>query len=399
MVVCSPRLGLIATLSLAVVSGCASLDSSPGSRSLAVEKLPEDAAVAAAVFGPNGRLWRLIVADQALYVDTSYDGGASYGAAVAVTPHAQPILARAEDRPSIAVDAQGGVYVVYTAGAHAAPVTYLAYSADGGRQFNAPLPVRDPADHSRHYQASMIVAPAGQLYVFWNDERGKEPAAAERHGAALYYATGDRPAMASLSNRKLAEGLCNCCRLDVDLDVDGLPVVLARFVYPGQVRDHGMLKASPAGLLGTPWRVTEDDWQIEACPMHGPALSIARDGRFHIAWFTQGRRRQGLFYAHSDDRGLHFSAPMALGRDQGLHGHADILALNERVVLVWHHFDGNQNHIVAMQSYDRGATWSAPVTVAQTGAAADHPFLISNDRRVFLSWNSTEHGHRLIPID
>jgi len=395
MLVCSPRLGLIAILSLAVVSGCASLDRSP----VTVGKLPEDAAVAAAVFSPDGRLWRLIVADQELYVDTSDDGGASYGAAVAVTPHPEPVLARAEDRPSIAVDAQGGVYVVYTASAHAAPVTYLAYSADGGRRFNAPFPVRDPADHNRHYQASMIVAPAGQLYVFWNDEWDKEPAAAESQGAALYYATGDRPAMESLSNRKLAEGLCNCCRLDVDLDVDGLPVVLARFVYPGQVRDHGMLKASPAGLLGTPWRVTEDDWQLEACPMHGPALSIARDGRYHIAWFTQGRHRQGLFYAHSDDRGRHFSAPAVVGQTSALPGHADLLSLGRRVVLAWREFDGTETRIMAMQSRDRGDTWSASVTLAHTQHGADHPFLVSDEKRVFLSWNSTGRGHQLIPID
>ncbi|MCI0363634.1 MAG: hypothetical protein L0219_07100, partial [Phycisphaerales bacterium] len=79
-------------------------------------------------------------------------------------------------------------------------------------------------------------------------------------------------------------------------------------------------------------------------------------------------------------------------------GHADVLALDHRVVLVWQEFDGKQTHIMAMQSEDRGQSWSAPVTAAKTGAASDYPFLISDKQRVFLSWNSVEHGHRLIPI-
>ncbi len=394
-----PRLGLIAILALTVASGCASFEPPLASRAGATGKLSEDAAVAATIFGPDKRVWRLIVAGQQLYVDASDDGGTTYGAPVAVTPQPQPILVRAEDRPSLAVDGGGTVYVLYTAGAHEASVNYLVHSADGGSHFSAPLPLRNPSDRSRHYQASMVVTSEGQLYVFWNSEYGQEAGAAETQGAALYYATGNRPAASRWSSRKLAERLCNCCRVAVDLDVDDLPVVLARFVYADQVRDHGMLKASPSRLLAEPWRVTEDDWQTDACPMHGPALSIAHDGRYHIAWFTQGRRRQGLYYAHSDDQGKHYSTPMALGRSQALPGHADVLALDHRVVLVWQEFDGKQTRIMATQSEDRGETWSAPVAAAKTGAASDYPFLISDNQRVFLSWNSVEHGHQLIPID
>ncbi len=121
------RLGLIAILMLAGGSGCASRAPPPDGRGLAAGKLAEDAAVAAAIFGPDNRLWRLIVSGQQLYVDASDDGGTSYGAPVAVTPQPQPILVRTEDRPSLAVGARGAVYVLYTAGAHEAPVTYLVY--------------------------------------------------------------------------------------------------------------------------------------------------------------------------------------------------------------------------------------------------------------------------------
>lgn len=393
------RLGLTTLTIAALLTGCAGLATPAGKLGIASGKRLHDPAVAGAAFGPDERLWRLIVADRQIYVDSSEDHGASYSAPVAVSPDRQSILARAEDRPSIGADARGWVYVLYTVGTIEAPITYLVYSTDAGRRFSTPRPITDPAHPSPHYQGAMVVDTEGRLYVFWNDERGRGSAAADRQGASLYSASNDRVAASSFSNRQLVDGLCNCCRLAVDLDVDGLPVVFARFVFPDQVRDHGMLKASPSGLRAGPWRVTEDDWRIEACPMHGPALAIARDGRYHITWFTQGSRRQGLYYAHSDDRGRHFSAPAVVGRPSALPGHADLLSLGPRVVLTWREFDGTKTRIMVMQSRDRGDTWSAPVTLAHTEHGADHPFLISDEKRVFLSWNSVERGHQLIPID
>ena len=50
-------------------------------------------------------------------------------------------------------------------------------------------------------------------------------------------------------------------------------------------------------------RVSNDDWQISACPHHGPSLSISPAGTYHVAWYTNGKARKGLFYARSDDEG------------------------------------------------------------------------------------------------
>lgn len=398
MIVCSQRLGLTALFTLALLSGCASLTPS-GGPGLAAGKLPRDAAIAAAVFGPEKRLWRLILTNGRLYVDTSGDHGATYTKPVAVNARPEPILAQAEDRPLIAVDGQGRIYVLYAAGTPGAATSHFASSTDGGRSFSTPMPVSNPTVHAGHTQDAMVVSPSGQVYVFWNDERGKDQAFTESQGASLYYATIRGPSRASWPNQEIIkDGMCNCCRLAVDLDLDGLPVVLARFVYPGQVRDHGMLKVSPEGLLGEPWRVTEDDWRIEACPMHGPAVSIASDGRYHIAWFTQGSRRGGLFYAHSDDLGKHFSTPMAFGEIGKQPAHADVLALGKRVILVWKEFDGRQTRLIAMQARDRGETWSTPTVIAQTSSAADYPFLINDGQAIFISWHSVEHGYQLIAL-
>jgi hypothetical protein len=151
------------------------------------------------------------------------------------------------------------------------------------------------------------------------------------------------------------------------------------------------------GGQGTSRRVTFDDWRIEACPEHGPALSISGND-YHIAWFTQGSARQGLFYARSTDRGQHFSDPMPFGTPGKLPSHPDILALQQRVVLAWSEFDGTKTQIRSMQSQDGGQHWSTPRTLAETTSEADVPLLLNYGSEVYLSWNTGE-GYRLILIN
>ena len=115
---------------------------------------------------------------------------------------------------------------------------------------------------------------------------------------------------------------------------DGQPVLFRRMIYPGGVRDHGLLKRDSQGKWHAK-RTTFDDWQINACPEHGPALAISPQGRYHIAWFTQGKARQGLFYAHSDDQGAHFSAALPFGERTALASHPALMTVGQRVVMVW----------------------------------------------------------------
>jgi hypothetical protein len=52
-----------------------------------------------------------------------------------------------------------------------------------------------------------------------------------------------------------------------------------------------------------------------------------------------------------------------------------------------------------MDSRDHGKTWSTPRPLAQTGDASDHPLLVSNGQRVFLSWMTRANGYRLLPVE
>jgi hypothetical protein len=167
-------------------------------------------------------------------------------------------------------------------------------------------------------------------------------------------------------------------------------------VFDGGVRDFGVFRKPPAATWSEVVRLTDDDWRIDACPEHGGAIAVGGDGRYHVAWFTQGAKRQGLFYAWSDDRGRSTSKPMRIG--SGLAGHADLLAAKDAVYLTWQEFDGDAHSVLVMQSTDNGQTWTAPRVLVRDTGAADYPFLLTDGTTTFVSWFAAGSGYQLLPV-
>lgn len=150
---------------------------------------------------------------------------------------------------------------------------------------------------------------------------------------------------------------------------------------------------------GTLHRVSTDDWQIDACPHHGPSVAIGAGGTIHAAWFTFAKARQGVFYGRSIDGGEHFTTPLLVGGPDRHAGRPYLAADGKTVRLVWKEFDGETTSVKLMTSPDNGNSWSEPKELATTADASDHPLLSSDGRRSYLSWLTRAEGFRLIPLD
>jgi hypothetical protein len=350
-----------------------------------------------AAFGPDGRLWRVVPEKWHVYVDHSTDLGKTFSAPVRINRESQRIKVSGENRPGIAVDRYGWISVIYAAEGTQPIALYFSTSSDNGRSFSTPKPLSDKASEANSFQGRLVLSPSDQAHIFWLDERDRTDW--RQPGNSIYYTTVDGQSSLDFVNRKLADALCECCRIAAAIDNDSQPVVLARFIYPGDVRDHGLLKTGVDSKAPLSWRVTFDQWKIKGCPEHGPAISIGDDGRYHIAWFTQGSVRQGLFYAYSSDRGQNFSEPLPFGIPEKLPSHPDIMARGKRIILTWTEYDGAKTQLLVMQSADGGQTWSPAKSIAESTNRNDFPFLLSNTQGIYVSWNSKNEGYRLIPLD
>jgi hypothetical protein len=359
-----------------------------------------EAFTAAPAFAPDGTLWLVRPRVDRIVVLRSTDLGKTFSEPVMVTPEPMNLDWGPDARARIAVDPEGGLIVTFGIfrDAHFNGRALFARSRDGGASFTRPRPITADATSQRFEVAA--VDPQGRVFATWIDKRnvGKARAAGKAYpGAALAYAWENGEA--GFGDTSIAlDNTCECCRLGVAFAGPGRPAVAFRNIFAGSVRDHGVVTFDEAGKPGPVRRVSVDDWKIEACPHHGPSIAIAPDGSYHVAWFTDGQRRKGLFYARAESADAPYTTPRALSAANRQPARPYLLARGSDLHLVWKEFDGDKVAVRWQVSHDSGRQWRDPRTVAETADASDHPLLVADKQRAYLSWLTRIEGYRLIPL-
>ncbi|MBI5319841.1 sialidase family protein [Bradyrhizobium sp.] len=352
-------------------------------------------------FAPDGTLWLAWMAGGRISVASSHDAGKSFAAPVAATPEPLNLDWGPDARPKIAIDRKGGIALTFSIFKDKAfnGQVLTTRSDDGGKSFAAMRPVT-ASNESQRFEA-IGFDKDGELFVAWIDKRNRVPAqqaGRKYEGAALFFASS-KDGSASWSDARMAiDNTCECCRIGLAFDPSNRPVIVFRNIFEGGVRDHAVIAFSGPAAAGEPRRVSVDDWQIAACPHHGPSLAISSNGTYHVTWFTNGRARKGLFYAHSRDGGKSFSVPLPLGDAKRGPSRPFVLAGPHGLIVAWKEFDGEKTGVNLMTSADDGQSWTRPRTIAETSDASDHPLLVTDGRRTYLSWMTKADGYRFIPI-
>jgi hypothetical protein len=352
-------------------------------------------------FGPDGTLWLAWMAGGQVSVASSKDAGRSFSTPVQVTKVRLNLDWGPDARPKIVVARDGGIalaFSIFRDKAFNGQVLYTR-STDGGQSFAELRPIT-ASNESQRFEALGLDAD-GTVFAAWLDKRNRIPA--QQHGrkydgAGLFFASSKDGGTTYSESRLAQDNTCECCRLGLAFAGPGRPVVVFRNIFEGGVRDHAVVAFSDLATPGEVHRISRDDWQIDACPHHGPSLSISAEGTFHVAWYTNGKVRKGLFYARSHDGGRTFSEPVSIGRPVRNPTRPYVVANARETALVWKEFDGEKTTVNLMISNDDGATWSAPKAISSTTDTSDHPLLVSDGRRLFLSWMTKADGYRFQPI-
>jgi len=359
-----------------------------------------EAFTATPAFGPDGTLWLVRALTDRVVVVRSTDLGKTFTAPVMVTPEPVNLDWGPDARAKIVADAKGGLVVTFAIfqDRNFNGRAFFARSTDDGATFAKPQPIT--ADKTSQRFETAGADPAGRVFAAWLDKRnGPKARAAGRPypGAALAFAwedgeAGFGPTAIALDNT------CECCRIGLAFAGPGRPAVVFRNIFPGSIRDHGVITFGNPTAPGPIRRVSADNWKIEACPHHGPSIAIAPDGSYHVAWYTDGSARKGLFYARADNAEAPFGPPRALSTPNRQPARPYLLSNGAELHLVWKEFDGTKSIVRWQASRDSGRQWSEARTVAETADASDHPLLAANAGRAYLSWLTKADGYRLIPL-
>lgn len=358
---------------------------------------------ASATFDYKGRLWLAWASSGHVYVSHSDDKGQSYSPPVMVNRVAEKIAARGENRPKIKTDRQGNVLVSWTQRLEKRYSGHVRFSrsVDGGRHFSTPLTVNDHREVTSHRFDALAVSDDGRVTIAWLDKRDKLVAQQQGkayRGAALYYAVSTDGGEHFHTNSKVLDHSCECCRVAITLDRAQLPVLMWRHIYGKNTRDHALVRFTSAMQAGQVRRVSYDNWQVDGCPHHGPAINIASDDTYHLTWFNNAPERHGLFYAYSHDQVQTLSTSLNFGNYRANASHPQVASMGKDVFLAWQEFDGRQASLWLMHSKDGGKQWSSAATLATTDGNVDYPQLITDHDTVYAAWHIQGQAYQLLPL-
>jgi hypothetical protein len=358
-----------------------------------------------AALDAEGRLWLARMENRLLTVSHSADGGRSFSAPVAVTPQPEAVTAEAENRPKLAVDADGTVHVTWTQNLGPPMTGHIRYarSTDGGRGFTPPITLNDDRRIISHRFDALTSDGRGRVAVVWLDARGRSDKTGKKSpqtDVGVYAALSQDGGASFAPNRQVAEHSCQCCRTGLAWTQHG-PIAFWRHVFGRNIRDFAIARLDGGPVL----RVTDDEWEIDGCPHHGGGIAVDGRGNLHIVWFNDGARRKGIFhrriagtdFSKSDAR-LDMSDPLALGDPARQAGHPAVAASGERVLLAWREFDGQRFSAWTLLSPDAGASWGAPQKLAESEGPADYALPLLDARQARVVWNTAADGLRVIEV-
>ncbi len=275
--------------------------------------------------------------------------GKKIGEKVRINPEKEKAKAWFGDAPTIKIGNDNSVFVGWTAKVlnaekSSATVLNLSVSSDGGKTFSAPLKVNDdtaPASHGMH---SLEIGKDGQVFMAWLDERNlkaketafnqnenqlpngfqvvkihhnsnsnqepkKEVKEETEPNSEVFFAVSNDGGKSFSENKKLSDEVCPCCKTSIATAPDGKIYVSWRQVLPGDFRHIAVAVSENGGAnFERPVIVSDDKWQINACPISGAAMSADSSGLLKIIWFTAGKAGEpGLYYSESKDGAKTFS--------------------------------------------------------------------------------------------
>ncbi len=287
-------------------------------------------------------------------------------------------LANWADTPAVVQGPRGVLYAHWleTLGEGHAYGARAARSANGGDSWVELGWLHDDTSPVEHGFVSYAVTPKG-LRAFWLDGRTMgEPGGATALRTALVGQTEGTPPSVVLDPR-----VCECCATDAVKGPAG-PVVVYRDRSEDEVRDISLLRWTTDGW-SAPITVHRDGWQIDGCPVNGPAID-ARDDRVAVAWFTAAGESAAVKLSVSTDGGQSFGVPTVVDGDRPV-GRADVaLGAGGRVWVLW----VGRGGAVELGEFTSNGTLEAAHEVAERQGRSSVPKLASYGAGVAVAFSS-----------
>ena len=272
----------------------------------------------------------------------------------------------------------------------------LSRSTDQGVTWSPSFTPHHDGTRNEHGFASLFQAPGAGLGLVWLDGRAmKPPAAGDDEG------TGDMSLRGAIFDRNLKplaedaidQRVCECCPTAAAVTSEG-PIVAFRNRSAEEIRDI-FVSRFVSGKWTEPLAVHKDGWELNGCPVNGPALS-ARGRDVAIAWFTAPDDQGHAFVAFSQDAGKTFAAPFRVD-EIGALGRVDVELLDDgSAVASWIEL-AEKRATFSLRRIERNGQRSAAIAVATLGAgrSSGYPRMALHGNELLFAWTDSEASLRV----
>ena len=263
----------------------------------------------------------------------------------------------------------------------------IAFSRDAGATWAKPIVPHRDGTKRQHGFVSLFPTADGRLGAIWLD--GRKMKDEETGDMALMYTTIGSDGR--LADETTLDGrACECCQTAATVTPDGMLAVY-RDRSDKEVRDISIVRYTNSRWLPSE-PLTKDGWEIDGCPINGPAISSS--GRnVAVAWFTAAGEKPRVSVLMSSDSGKTFGKAIRID-DGNPTGRVDVESLPSGAAVVSWIERSSQGSQVRVRQIDPKGTASVPMTVSGSSGARSggFPRMARSGNDVIIAW--TDAGEK-----
>ena len=265
---------------------------------------------------------------------------------------------------------------------------HVSRSKDGGLTWTPSMTPHHDGKQTQHGFASLFQAPGSGLGLVWLDGRAIADTGDMGLQAAIFGTDGSQ-----LSEVTVDARACECCPTAAATTAEGV-IVAYRDRSASEVRDIAVTRLAD-GHWSEPTLVHADNWEIDACPVNGPAVS-ARDRAVAVAWFTAKDDEARAFVAFSKDGGRTFGTPVRVDEGNTL-GRVGVELLSEGSAAVsWVDFSHQRAQVMVRRVDADGSRGQAVHIADATGN--QFPRMAQGVGELLLAWTETADGSSRVHV-
>ena len=257
----------------------------------------------------------------------------------------------------------------------------LVFSKDGGTTWSKPLMPHRDGKKRQHGFVSLVPTPDAKLAAIWLD--GRNMPSEEEGDMALMYTTiaanGSLGPETQIDNRA-----CECCKTSMTATADGL-VAVYRDRSDKEIRDISIVRYAN-GRWSQPQALTNDGWEIDGCPINGPAVS-ANGRNVAVAWFTAPDDKSQVYVLMSADSGKTFGKKIRIDDGNPI-GRVDVVSRSSGAAVVSWVERTSQGAQVRVREVAANGTAAAPMNVSGTAGLGSgvFPRMVRSGDDIVVAW-------------